>query len=71
MLGLSTRGNNWKLVVGNFLTVFLIQFVFALNDVIQTGRYPEIFEVVMMASSSLVTTLIFAGYNRIKESKGD
>jgi len=65
-LGFSNKGNNWKLVVANFLLIFLIQMAFELDAIITMGHFPTVFEVVKTASSSLVATLIFYGYNRRK-----
>lgn len=66
MLGLSSKGNNWKLVVANFLVMFMVQMAFPINDILNSGIYPEIFDIVKIASNSLVTTLIFYGFNRAR-----
>lgn len=70
-LGLSNVGNNWKLIVGNFLVMFGTQMAFKINDVLNTGVYPSGFEVVKVISNSLVVTLIFYGYNKWTEKKAE
>jgi len=71
MLGLSAKGNNWKLALGNFLLIFGVQIAFKIDEIINTGRLPTEFEFVKVLSNSLVITLIFYGYNKMtaKEKK--
>ena len=68
-LGLSNAGNNWKLILGNFLLIFGVQIAFKLDEIINTGTYPTEFEFVKVLSNSLVITLIFYGYNKATEKK--
>ena len=67
MLGFSAKGNNWKLILGNFLLVFGVQIAFKIDEIINTMQYPTIFECVKILSNSLVITLIFYGYNKKTE----
>ena len=66
-LGLSNVGNNWKLVLANFLLMFGVQAAFKFDEIINTGSYPSGFEIVKIASNSFIVTLIFYGYNKYKE----
>lgn len=65
MLGLSSKGNNWRLIVGNFLLVFGVQLAFKFDEIVNAGALPTPFEFVKIASNSLVITFIFYGYNKI------
>lgn len=67
-LGLSNVGNNWKLILANFLLMFGVQVAFKFDEIINTGSYPSGFEMVKIASNSLIVTLIFYGYNKHKEN---
>lgn len=57
--------NTWKNVVGNFLITFLAQFIFAANELLETGVFPTVFEVYSATVTSLVVTLGFYGVNKI------
>ena len=70
-LGFSNNGNNWKLVIGNFLITFGVQAVFKLEEIINQGRYPTEFECCKIGINSLAITLIFYGYNRYKNHKAE
>ena len=69
MLGLSSKGNNWKLILGNFLLIFGVQIAFKLDEIINTMQYPTVFECVKIVSNSLVITLVFYGYNKMTEKE--
>lgn len=65
MLGLGY--NNWKMALGNFLIMFLVQAFFNLNDLLQglnAWTDTSTIAVAKIVGSSLATTLIFFGYNR-------
>jgi len=65
MLGFSVKGNNFKLVIANFLLIFGVQTAFKLDEVINTGKLPTEFELIKIVSNSIVITLIFFGYNKL------
>ena len=67
MLGFSTKGNNLKLIIANFILIFGVQTVFKLDEIINAGKLPTEFELIKIVSNSIVITLIFFGYNKLKE----
>ena len=70
MLGLGY--NNWKMALGNFLIIFGVQVSLNLNDLLQSLNAwsdTSTLAVVKIIGSSLATTLIFYGYNKMTQKK--
>jgi len=63
-VGISNEGNNWKMVMLNFLVVFFAQFVFKLYDLLSTNEFPEPFECYQALITAAVATLAFYGVNK-------
>jgi len=72
MLGLSTTNtsNLTKIldIIGNFVIMFFAQLIFLADGQAQvTGRFPETFEIYLMALTALATTLVFFGINQARK----
>ena len=70
-LGLSEIGNNWKLVIGNFIILFLVQLVLNFNDIFNgpIENWPTNWELCKITLNSLTVTLIFYGFNKFVLNK--
>jgi len=72
MLGLSTQ-NTTDLskiidIIGNFFIMFFAQLIFlAYGQAQLTGRFPETFEIYLMALTAMATTLVFFGINQVRK----
>ena len=64
-------GKNNKLAsLGNFLVMFGVQFVFALDEALNVGgELPSPYAILKMGTSSAVVTLLFYGYNKVKNKE--
>ena len=69
MLGMVAQSSqSWKTALGNFITVWLVQFAFKLNDAWQYAKaLPTYVDLYGMCLTSLIVTLVFYGYNKLKE----
>lgn len=65
MLGLSEVGNNWKLIIGNFIVVFGSSLVYQLYDLLPKGEFPSMFEFYTAIVTAGIATLAFYGLNRV------
>lgn len=55
-------------IVGNFFIMFFAQLIFLAYGQAQiTGRFPETFEIYLMALTAMATTLIFFGINQARK----
>lgn len=72
MIGVNGQTMTTKEAILAFLVMFLIQFAFAFNDIIQTMNTETDVSLIIIfktAFSSLIVTLIFYGYNKISPKK--
>jgi len=72
MLGLSTSNTSNLTaildIIGNFFIMFFAQLIFlAYGQATVTGRFPEPFEIYLMALTALATTLVFFGINQARK----
>ena len=67
MLGVSNSGNNWKIIVANFVLTFTVQVVWLLYELLPDMPCPmECYGIVV---KSVALTLAFYGLNKVVTKK--